>query len=226
MRDRTPVSDSSPVRAPRPLLSARAEAALGPRHRAVLDRLEDRFLEEGFADVTMRELAAYLRCSLRTLYEIAPSKQQLVLVVLDRFLHRVGRTALSSIDPEASVVERIRTYLRSGGELRRWTSVFAEDAADAPDVLRLLDHHLAYLNAVLVSLIAEGIEEGEMRAVDARLAAGVLTGAAMMLTRPDVDVPTGDEAVDAITDLVLYGIVDDGFRSPGSGPSVGGPAKH
>ena len=78
---------------PRPLLSQRAEERLGPRHRQVLDQLEQLFLEEGFAGISVRELAANVGCSRRTLYELAPSKDELVLVVLDRFLHRVGRTA-------------------------------------------------------------------------------------------------------------------------------------
>lgn len=194
---------------PRPLLSSRAEQRLGERHRTVLDELEELFLAEGFASFTMRELAARLRCSMRTLYEIAPSKQDLVLVVLDRFLHRVGRTALAAIDPGAAIVERIRVYFRSGVELLRWTATLAEDAADEPAVLRLLDRHIAYLTAVLEGLIAEGIADDEFRPVDPRLAATVLAGAAVALTRPEAALP-GDrpteEAIDEVTSIVLDGL--------------------
>lgn len=198
-----------PALPPRPLLSTRAEQRLGERHRAVLDELEELFLAEGFASFTMRELAARLRCSMRTLYEIAPSKQDLVLVVLDRFLHRVGRTALAAIDPEAAIGARIRTYFRSGVELLRWTATLAEDAADEPAVLRLLDRHIAYLTSVLEGLIDAGVEAGEFRAVDSRLAAMVLAGSAMSLTRPDAIVPgdrPSEAAIDEVTSIVLDGL--------------------
>ena len=102
---------------PRPLLSQRAEERLGPRHRQVLDQLERLFLEEGFGGISVRELAASVGCSRRTLYELAPSKDELVLVVLDRFLHRVGRTALDAIDREQPYADRIRSYFR--GEIGR-----------------------------------------------------------------------------------------------------------
>ncbi len=194
---------------PRPLLSSRAEAQLSPRHRVALDELEDLFLSEGFASFTVRDLAAHLRCSLRTLYEIAPSKQQLVLVVLDRFLHRVGRTALTAIDPTASVPDRIRSYFGSALELQRWTVAFAEDSAGEPDVVRLVDRHFAYVTAVLERLLADGVERGEIDAVDPRVAAAVLCGTGFFLARPDVGAHIGrrtELVVAEATDIVLRGL--------------------
>lgn len=194
---------------PRPLLSARAEALLSERHRAVLDRLEDLFLEAGFASFTMRDLAAELRCSMRTLYEIAPSKQELVLLVLDRFFHRVGRKALASIDPEASVAERIRSYFRSGVELQRWTIALAEDSAGEADILHLSDRHFTYVNAILEQLIAEGVARGEMKPGDPKVAAAALGAAGVYLTRPDVTARIGrmsQEVVDEALDIFLLGL--------------------
>ena len=51
----------------------------------------------GFATLTMAELAARLNCSLRTLYALAPSRDELVLVVVDRNLWRVGRAARDAV---------------------------------------------------------------------------------------------------------------------------------
>ena len=47
--------------------------------------------DEGFADLTMAEIASRLNCSLRTLYTLASSRDELVLIVVDRSLWRVGR---------------------------------------------------------------------------------------------------------------------------------------
>ena len=113
------------LRRPRPLLSQRAEERLGPRHREVLDDLESLFLRDGFSGFSVRELAAHVGCSRRTLYELAPSKDELVLIVFDRFLHRVGRAALDSIDETTPFADQIRSYFRGGMELQRISQVFA-----------------------------------------------------------------------------------------------------
>jgi len=195
--------------APRPLLSARSESQLSERHRAVLDGLEELLLAEGFSTFTVRDLAARLRCSLRTLYEIAPSKQQLVLVVLDRFLHRVGRTALATIDSGAPAGEQLRVYFRGASELQRWTAALAEDAADVPEVGRLLDRHFSYVSAVVEQLIVAGIHRGELRKVDPAVAAAVLSGAALHLARTESSGAAAGvsiDTIDALVDVVLFGI--------------------
>lgn len=193
--------------APRRMLSAHAEAELSPRSREALDQLEEVFLVEGFASLTVRDLAARLRTSLRTLYEIADSKQQLVLVVVDRFLHRVGRNALSQIDPVAPVADRIRAYFGGGAELQRWTRAFAADAAGMPEMLRLLDSHFAFVSAMVERLVAEGVATGEMRPVDPVVAAAVLSGAASHVTRATVGTtPESTDAIDQLIDIVLYGL--------------------
>lgn len=200
------------LRPPRPLLSARAEAELSGRHREMLDELEDLFLSAGFASSTMRDLAAHLRCSMRTLYEIAPSKQELVLLVLDRFFHRVGRTALAAIDPEAPVADRIRSYFGSGVELQRWTVALAEDSAGEAEILRLADRHFTYVNAVLERLIAEGVGRGEMKPVDPIVAAAAIGAAGIYLTRPDVTARVGrlsQDVVDEALDIFLLGLSRD-----------------
>ena len=58
------------VKGPRPVLSRETEDALTPRQREVLDQLHEVFLD-GFAHLTMAEMAAAASCSLRTLYEVA-----------------------------------------------------------------------------------------------------------------------------------------------------------
>ena len=194
---------------PRPLLSQRAEARLGPRHREVLDQLEALFLAEGFASFSVRELAAGVGCSRRTLYEIASSKDELVLVVLDRFLHRVGRTALEAIDPAHPVAEQLRAYYRGGRELQRQTVVFSNDLADDPAVRRLLDRHFRYAMAVIEYLVTVGIESGEFRPVTPTVVAGILAGGGLYFNQPEVldDLDRSNDAIfDEVIDLAIRAI--------------------
>ena len=66
------------VPAPRPVLDRDREAQLTDRQREVLDGLGHLF-DNGFAELTMAGIAAHVGCSLRTLYDLAPSRDELVL---------------------------------------------------------------------------------------------------------------------------------------------------
>ncbi len=189
---------------PRPLLSRRAEAGLGPRHRQVLDLLESLFLEHGFASFTVRELAAAVGCSRRTLYELAPSKDQLVLIVLDRFLHKVGRRALASIRPERPVAEQISDYIHGGAAILRQTTVFADDLADEPAARRLLDRHFRYVTTVLERLVAIGVSRGEFRDVNPSLIAAMITGSTLYVTQPDVLDDMGLDKTLGVDDVIEF----------------------
>lgn len=196
----------SALQQPRPLLSRRAEQRLGPRHREILDQLESLFLHEGFSGFGVRELAAHVGCSRRTLYELAPSKDELVLIVFDRFLHRVGRAALESIDPSTGFADQLRSYFLGGLELQRISQVFGEDLADEPGVRRVFDRHYAYVMSVVEALVASGIAAGEFRAVTPRIVAVMLTGGAQLFQQPAVLADSGVDlggATEELLDLVI-----------------------
>jgi hypothetical protein len=83
------------VRPPPAVLGRERERRLTDRQRQILDHLGQMF-DGGFAHLTMAEIASRSNCSLRTLYGLAPSRDELVLIVVDRNLWRVGRTAVTS----------------------------------------------------------------------------------------------------------------------------------
>lgn len=201
--------DGEVLRPPRPLLSQRAEQRLGTRHREILDELEALFLREGFSGFSVRELAAHVGCSRRTLYELAPSKDELVLLVFDRFLHRVGRAALDSIDPDLPYGAQIRDYFRGGVELQQISQTFGEDLADEPAARRLFDRHYAYVMAVVEQLVQRGIDAGEFRPATPSVVAGLLAGGGQFFNqstaRHDLEV-SFEQAVDELLDLVVRAI--------------------
>jgi AcrR family transcriptional regulator len=184
------------------LLSQRAEVRLGARHREVLDQLESLFLREGFSGYSVRELAAHVGCSRRTLYELAPSKDELVLLVFDRFLHRVGRDALDAIEPDRPYADQIRSYFLGGIELQRISQLFGDDLADDPAARRLFDRHYGYVMAVTEQLVANGIAAGEFRSVTPAVVAGVLAGGAQFFNQPDVQSDSGVDLERAAAELV------------------------
>ena len=61
------------------------------KHKTVIEDLEI-MLEKGIPDLTMSEIASRLKISLRTLYEIAPSKDLLIIMMVDNILKKLGKT--------------------------------------------------------------------------------------------------------------------------------------
>ena len=199
------------VRAPKPLLSAEIERQLGARQLELLDELEDKLLHQGLADQTMAEIAGLVGCSLRTLYGIAPSKDELLLILADRQLHRIGRAAIEALDPELPPVEALRTYLRIANEAVRPKAItVSADVSRVTGASRIVDAHENYLTAVAQSLLDRAVAEGEIGEVDTAAVAHVLGGLGREFARPDVAElvqGTPNEAADAVTDLIIEGLL-------------------
>ena len=197
------------VPAPHPVLDHERERQLTDRQRDVLDRLVELF-NEGFSHLTMADLAARLNCSLRTLYGLAPSRDELVLAVVDRNLRSVGRTARDAIHSDMAPLEAIRHYLEAANvAVADTTEAFARDLATLPAGQRLSDQHSDYLVAVTRRLLDLAVERGDIDDVDTAAVARVTASLGRDLSRPDVFTTlrsTPKEAADAVLDLVLSGL--------------------
>jgi AcrR family transcriptional regulator len=198
------------VRRPQPVLGRRRELALTDRQRELLDQMEHLFAN-GFADLTMAGLAARLNCSLRTLYALAPSRDELVLVVVDRSLWRTGRVAREAIGHDLAPLDAVRAYLDAATvAVSGWTEPFARDLAAVPAARQLAGEHNEYLFAVTRTLLDLGVERGDIPDVDTAAVARVLAGLGGFFSRPHV-IPTlrssPKEAADGVVDLVLRGLM-------------------
>ena len=200
------------VRAPRALLSPETERRLTSRQRQVLDALEALVAKEGLAELTMAEIAAQVNCSLRTLYGISPSKEELVLTVVDRRLHRIGRRAIGSLDASLSPLAALRAYLRAVNEaVQPETVSVSREFADVPGAGRLLDAHEGYVIAVTQSLLDRAVAEDQIAPVDTASLAHVLGGLGREFARPElaeVAAAPPKETADAVAEIILRGLVN------------------
>ncbi|MFQ5416041.1 MAG: TetR/AcrR family transcriptional regulator [Myxococcota bacterium] len=198
------------VRAPKPLLPPEAERRLTARQREILDELEKLVTGDDLSEYTMAEIAAQVNCSLRTLYGISPSKEELVLTVVDRRLHRIGRSAIGSLDASLPPLEALSVYLRAANEAVQPDSVsFARDLADLPGVQRVFDAHEAYLIAVAQNLLDRAVADGQIPPVDTASVAHVLGGLGREFARPEVAevaAASPKATADAITAIILRGL--------------------
>ena len=199
-----------PVRPPKPLLSHEAARQLSARQLELLDELEDKCLDGRLGDLTMAEIAALLGCSLRTLYGISPSKDELLLTVVDRRLHRIGRAAIEKLDVSMPPLEALRVYLRAANEAVQPESVvLSADLSKVTGAARLFDSHEHYLTAVTQSLLDRAVAEGQVGAVDTAAVAHVLAGLGREFARPEVAeiaASSPKDAADAVSELILQGL--------------------
>lgn len=199
------------VRAPKPLLSAEAERQLSARQLELLDELEEKFLRESLSELTMAEMAALVGCSLRTLYGIAPSKDELLLTVVDRRLRRIGRAAIQTLDTSMGPLEALRAYLRAANEaVAPEALAISTNLAHVAGGGRLLGAHETYLIAVTQSLLDRAVAEGQIPSVDTAALAHVLGGLGREFARPEVAEiaqASPKETADTISDIILRGLV-------------------
>ncbi len=197
------------VPAPPPVLSRERDEQLTVRQREILDEL-GRIFDKGFVNVTMAELAAQLNCSLRTLYGLAEGRNELVLMVVDRNLRKIGRAAHGAITPEMSALDAARAYLSAATvAVSDITEEFARDMATIADGLDLNEAHSNYLVDVTRSLLDLAVAQGEIDKVDTAAVARMIAGLGRDFARPEVmgQLATSPKtAADAMVDLVLEGL--------------------
>lgn len=202
------------VRAPKPLLDAEAEHRLTERQREILDELEVAGAEEGFATLTMAEIAARMNCSLRTLYGIAPTRDELLLSVADRRLRRIGRKAIESLDATLPPLALLRAYLHAAHRaVQPQTFSLSRHFAAVAGASRLADAHENYVIAVVQNLLDRAVVDRSIPVVDTAAVAHILGSLGREFTRSDiVDAIQGspEDAANTLTDVFLRGLA---FRS-------------
>ena len=181
----------------------------GGRHHELLASLERLVLSRGFVGLTVSEIARELHCSRRALYELEPSRDDLIARVVRRFFARTGHDAEIAITSASTRRGQALAYL-SSQELARSSPRFQADLVEWPRSREILDFHtIAALNK-LEALIQAGIDEREFRPVNARLIARACLAAMFTFRDPQVVDDVGMAYVEAMTEL--YVIIFDGIE--------------
>ncbi len=143
------------------------------------DRLQDRLvaylLSHGFARLTVEDLARELRCSKSTLYQLAPSKAELVVLAVRQFF----KTATSQVETAvaaASASDRIGAYLDAvAAALSPASRQFLHDVAAFAPAREVYERNTELAAERVRTLISEGVRAGWFRKVHARFVADVVT---------------------------------------------------
>lgn len=162
-------------------MATRTSPAFGTRRRDELfDALLALFLAEGFAQVTLDDIAARLRCSKGTLYTLAGSKEQLVQAVTVHFFRRAADDVEHRVAEVDGARERITAYLTAvGAALEAASDRFMADLDGFAPARAVYEQNTAIAARRVSELIAEGVVADEFRDVHAAFAADL--AAAMMV---------------------------------------------
>ena len=191
------------------IISGKSVKPLTDKHKQVIDKLE-LMLEKGIPDLTMSELAAKLKVSLRTLYEIAPSKDHLIRMTVNRILMKLGKEALDIIANINSPVEKLKRYLQHANQaVGPKFKVYLQNLGNNNKSKEMIDYHEDYIISFTKELLDAAVTQKEIRAIDTQAFALLLGGIGRDFAK-DVNVAklsdSPEKSANSITEIILNGI--------------------
>jgi len=184
------------------------------RQNEIFDELQAIFLAEGFRRLTIADLVERLHCSRRTLYSLAPSREELVLIVVDRMFRHMGIEARARLavhdDPAEALDEYIKTFTTT---LRGASRAFTEDLDTYVPTRHVYDRHVRIALDILRTVIERGVQDGRFAPFSPAVVVEILDAGVERLRHPEVLMRTGlsmSEAVSELSELIRHGLVVPG----------------
>ena len=184
------------------------------RRTELFDALVALLLAEGFAHLTLDDIAARLRCSKSTLYTLAASKEQLVQAATVHFFRSATEFVEARVAATAGARDRIAAYLSAVGEaLDPATEQFMADLDGFAPARAVYEQNTGIAARRVQELIAEGVAAGDFRDVHAAFAADLVAAAMVRIQQRVVRRNTGLDDADAYRELAA--ILTAGISRPG-----------
>ena len=184
--------------------------ALTNRHHEIINSLEI-MLEKGIPDLTMSELASKLKISLRTLYEIAPSKDQLITMTVDNILRKLGKNALDEISTIKSPIKKLQKYLNIVNQAvgPKFDTFIKGLGRNIPSSNSMIDYHEGFITSFTEKLLNEAKEAKEIKKIDTKAFAILLGGIGREFAKEKnrlLITVSPEESANSITNIILEGI--------------------
>jgi AcrR family transcriptional regulator len=180
------------------------------RREQLFDALVELLLAEGFAHLTLDDVAARLHCSKRTLYALAGSKEQLVRAAVVHFFRGATERVEAAVAARADAAERVGAYLHAvARELGPASARFFDDVAGFPPAAEVYERNTRAAAARVQQLVADGVAAGAFRDVHAGFVADVVTAVMVRIQQREVAASTGlddAEAYARLAELLLHGL--------------------
>ncbi|MFD9127446.1 TetR/AcrR family transcriptional regulator [Kitasatospora sp. NPDC059571] len=180
------------------------------RRTELFEELVALLIAEGFAQLTLDDLAARLRCSKRTLYGLAGSKEQLVSAAVVHFFRRATARVETALAAEADPARQLAAYLGAvAAELAPVSARFFDDVAAFEPAAEVYERNTRAAARRVRQLIDEGVAAGAFREVHVAFAADVITSVMVRIQQRQVAASTGladAEAYAHLAELLMHGL--------------------
>ena len=179
------------------------------RHNELINELE-KLLEKGVPDLTMSEIASKLRISLRTLYEIAPSKDYLIIMTVNNILKKLGKHALDAVINIDSPIQKLEEYLFIVNQAvgPKFNSFFKDlEKVDGAD--EMVDYHENFISDFTKKLLDDAIQKKEIQNIDTKAFSILLGGIGREFLKEknrDSINSSPEDSANSITGIILNGI--------------------
>jgi AcrR family transcriptional regulator len=173
-----------------------------PRRTQLFDALVDLLLADGFAHLTLDDIASRLRCSKTTLYALADSKEQLVRAATVHFFRRATESVELKVAGLAGARGKITAYLSAvGSALEAASDQFMADLDAFVPAHDVYEQNTRIAALRVHELIAEGVAVGEFRDVHAAFAADLTATMMVRIQQRKVRSSTGLDDAAAYKEL-------------------------
>lgn len=175
-----------------------------------LDKLEQIFRKEGFRHLSVADIAAKLHCSKRSLYELAPSKQDLIALVLQRRFARIRQAGWDAAGNYQTPTERTWAFLQVGTDaLNEMGPRLLADIEADPLASQMFSEHGRRRQDGIRAMIEEGVRGGEFAGYHPHLVSEVIIRSFQQMRDPTVLQELGmstAEIWDELTRLIQNGL--------------------
>ena len=179
------------------------------RHNELINELE-KLLEKGVPDLTMSEIASKLRISLRTLYEIAPSKDYLIIMTVNNILKKLGKYALDAVINIDSPIQKLEEYLFIVNQAvgPKFNSFF-KDLEKVVGADEMVDYHENFISDFTKKLLDDAVQKKEIQNIDTKAFSILLGGIGREFLKEknrDSINSSPEDSANSITSIILNGI--------------------
>jgi AcrR family transcriptional regulator len=179
-----------------------SERRLTGRQAHLRDALVELVLAQGFAHLTVDQVAAELKCSKRTLYALANSKEQLAVLAVRHFFKRSTDQVEAAIARTRAPARRVTRYLEAVAEaLRPASRAFRDDLAHFRPAAEIYEQNTVAAAQRVRELIDDGTRSGAFRQVPAAFVGEVVTATMRRITSGEITAATGLTDAEAYAEL-------------------------
>jgi AcrR family transcriptional regulator len=167
---------------------------------------QDRFWKEGFARISVDEIATDLGISKKTFYKYFSSKEDLVQQIMERFMGTVRGNVERILLSDKNAVEKLSEIIAMlGTNAGRLSPAFGQDIQRRiPQLWKHIEEFRRQrISEIFTRLISQGVNEGTMRPdMNARVFLMCVLGSIERIMQPHILVNESFSIADAIKEIM------------------------